>query len=324
MHPIVLFLGIFALAVLLSQLLAGSGGLSPSLAKKRLKALSDLDQAVSDGETSLRKSGSQERSTAWHGGSKKFMKKKSLFESSFLKGVSAKKKLMVLVGFMIASGVILYLASQGKIPGQAQMFLPIGVAVLVFPSIIGRLRLGRIRKKFSEQFPAAIRMMVNALRAGHDIRTSFEMVSEDMPSPIRDEFAHILSELNVGISLERGLMNFDRRMKMNDVKIFVLGILLNNKLGGNLTEILGKLLSVNPKRLCQPGPHTLGLRYGTGQHIQFFHLASHGHSLHGPVQVKTGIDLGQQLLQLNFQGIFLVRFLCDNFTQHGRKSHAGF
>lgn len=239
MNPILLFGGFAVVVILLVLVLSGSGSSTP--AHKRLKVFTDLDREAQHKGTfySSRATGGTQ-TASWVGGAS--AKKKVKAESVFVSGGSLKQQLLLVGAVMLGAGAIMLMVARGFLPKQAASFLlPAVVGAILVPRVIYIARIKKMRKKFAENFPAAIRMMTNSLKAGQDIRSAFEMVAEDMPSPMREEFAQILNELNVGVSLEAALKNFESRMKMGDVKVFVVGVLLNNKLGGNLTEVLQKL-----------------------------------------------------------------------------------
>ncbi|MBI4431556.1 MAG: type II secretion system F family protein [Candidatus Omnitrophica bacterium] len=242
MNPVFTFLFLLTVISFVAIYFLKFGSSTSSLAQKRLKAFEELDTGSRHKKTSLFPEAKPAVDGTWPGDALGVKKKADRTSTSLLLGGGSPQQQLVLLGIVIgAAAVVLLLVNRGTLPRNVQNILPLGVLAVLVPRMFSIMRVKRLRSKFSEQFPAAIRMMMNSLRAGHDIRSSFEMVSEDMPSPVREEFAHILRELNVGINLETTLKNLQRRMELSDVNIFVVSVLLNNKLGGNLTEILQKL-----------------------------------------------------------------------------------
>ncbi len=240
MNPVFIFLLLLVFVSLVALFLSG-GNSSSTLAHKRLKSFEELDLGAGHKKTSMFPDSTSQVKGIWPEGGV-FGKKKNELTTSLILGGGSPQNQLTMLGIVIAvAAFVLVLVNRGVLPRQVQNFLPLGVLAILVPRMIRIIRIKQIRKKFSQQFPAAIRMMMNSLRAGHDIRSSFEMVSEDMPSPVKEEFSHILRELNVGITLDVALSNFQKRMELSDVSIFVISVLLNNKLGGNLTEILQKL-----------------------------------------------------------------------------------
>lgn len=240
MNPVFIFLLLLGFISIVVLLLSGDSS-SSALAHKRLKSFEELDLGAGNKKSAVFSDSASSAEGAWPGGGA-FGKKKMDRTTSLILGGGSPQNQLIMLGIVIAiTAFVLLLVHRGVLPRQVQNFLPLGVLAILVPRMIRIVKIKQIRKKFSAQFPSAIRMMMNSLRAGHDIRSSFEMVSEDMPSPIKEEFSHILRELNVGVTLDVALNNFQKRMELSDVNIFVISVLLNNKLGGNLTEILQKL-----------------------------------------------------------------------------------
>ncbi len=87
--------------------------------------------------------------------------------------------------------------------------------VSVAAAVVGTLGLPLLwllhrRKKririFVEQLPDAFDLMGQALRAGHALAGSIQLISQQMPSPIAKEFARVFHEQNLGIKIEEALL----------------------------------------------------------------------------------------------------------------------
>jgi tight adherence protein B len=121
----------------------------------------------------------------------------------------------------------------------------IGVAgFLVFgslPLLYVLQRRSQRMKRFTEQFPDAIDMMVSALRAGHALGRAMQLVAMEAPEPVRTEFRKTFEEQNLGLPVRESLMNLAARVPNVDLKLFVTAIVIQRESGGNLTEILTKI-----------------------------------------------------------------------------------
>lgn len=93
-------------------------------------------------------------------------------------------------------------------------------------------------KRFSEQLPDMINLMVNGLRAGYSTMQAMEAVSKEMPAPISDEFRRVVQEMQLGIPMEVSLENLLRRIPSQDLDFMVTAINVQREVGGNLSEIL--------------------------------------------------------------------------------------
>jgi tight adherence protein B len=111
------------------------------------------------------------------------------------------------------------------------------VALLVY------LRTTRHRK-FADQFPEAIDVIVRSLRAGHPVPVAISMVAREMPDPMGTEFGMVADEVTYGADLETAVRNLQFRVGQPDLHLFVTSIAIQVSTGGNLREILQNLAAV--------------------------------------------------------------------------------
>jgi tight adherence protein B len=92
--------------------------------------------------------------------------------------------------------------------------------------------------KFNDQLPDMINLVVNGLRAGFSTLQAMEAVSKELPPPICDEFKRVVQEMQLGVSMEKALMNLLRRIPSEDLDFVVTSINIQREVGGNLAEIM--------------------------------------------------------------------------------------
>jgi tight adherence protein B len=109
------------------------------------------------------------------------------------------------------------------------------------PFFILRSMRDRRRRRFEEQLPDAIDVMVRSLRAGHTIPVAITTVAQQMSDPIGGEFAIAAGELTYGLDLETTLVNLRIRVGQADLGLVVVAVSIQAKMGGNLAEILSNL-----------------------------------------------------------------------------------
>ncbi len=123
---------------------------------------------------------------------------------------------------------------------------PLGIIFLVVGGIIGlflpgiylrRLQSTRLRR-FNDQLPDMLNLMVNGLRAGYSTMQAMEAVSQELPPPISDEFRRVVQEMQLGIPMERALDNLLRRVPSDDLDLVITAINVQREVGGNLAEVL--------------------------------------------------------------------------------------
>jgi tight adherence protein B len=108
-------------------------------------------------------------------------------------------------------------------------------------------------EKFEEQFPEALDFLARSMRAGHAFTISLEMLGEELPDPLGQEFRALFNEHNLGAPLDIALRNFSERVPSLDARFFTSSVLLQKQTGGNLSEILTRLAYVIRERFRLKG-----------------------------------------------------------------------
>lgn len=102
---------------------------------------------------------------------------------------------------------------------------------------------------FEEQLPDALDLMGRAIRAGHAFSGSLKMVGDELTDPVASEFRTTFDELNYGISLQEALQNLAIRAPSEDLRYFVVAVLIQRETGGNLAELLDSISALIRERL---------------------------------------------------------------------------
>jgi tight adherence protein B len=93
-------------------------------------------------------------------------------------------------------------------------------------------------KLFTEQLPEAMEMLARSLKAGHAFTGGLQMVGQEFGDPLGTEFSKTLDEINFGVAYEDALRNLSSRIDSDDLKLFVISVIIQRTSGGNLAEIL--------------------------------------------------------------------------------------
>ncbi len=119
------------------------------------------------------------------------------------------------------------------------LFGIIGLGVGAYlPRLFVARQQGQRLKRFNDQLPDMLNLMVNGLRAGFSTMQAMEAVSKELPPPISDEFRRVVQEMQLGVPMERALDNLMRRIPSDDVDLVVTAVNVQREVGGNLSEIL--------------------------------------------------------------------------------------
>ena len=148
------------------------------------------------------------------------------------------------LGFYILFAILM--AALGSILGilviknnlLALALIPLfGCFPFLYLSFLKQKRKERLRK----QLPEALELISRALKAGHAFIGGIKLIAEEFDDPIGPEFGEMLEEINYGVSTQVALKNLAKRMDCNEIKYFVVGVILQRETGGNLAELMETL-----------------------------------------------------------------------------------
>ncbi len=94
------------------------------------------------------------------------------------------------------------------------------------------------RTLFHQQLSDALSVMCSSLKTGFSLQVAMGSISQEMPDPIGKEFARLVREMQLGISLEEGFARMVNRTQCEDLELLASTILIQRQTGGNLSEIL--------------------------------------------------------------------------------------
>jgi tight adherence protein B len=154
-----------------------------------------------------------------------------------LAGITWSPERIVLFTFV---GTFLAVWLLSAITGSVLVAL-IGLAVpLVVRSLIRR-KVDRKRRLFAEQLPDNLQVLASALRAGHSLIGALSVVVEDAPEPSRTEFRRVISDEQLGVSLEDALHVVVERMENRELEQVALVAAVQRNSGGNTAEVLDRV-----------------------------------------------------------------------------------
>ena len=113
---------------------------------------------------------------------------------------------------------------------------------------LSRRRTQRLRR-LEQQLPLALDLMARALRAGHALPTAVKMVGDEVSDPFGREFRQLAEETNFGMGLPEALTRLALRVPLEDVRFFVIALLIQRETGGNLAELLDNISGIVRARL---------------------------------------------------------------------------
>lgn len=103
--------------------------------------------------------------------------------------------------------------------------------------------------RFVMQMVDGLNLMSNGLKSGLSVIQSLGLVTQEMPNPIQQEFTLVLSENKLGVSIEEAFNNLAKRIKSDDVEMFVTSINILKETGGNLAETFDTIVTTIRERI---------------------------------------------------------------------------
>jgi tight adherence protein B len=109
-------------------------------------------------------------------------------------------------------------------------------------------RAERRKQGFLKAFSPAVEMIIRGAKSGLSLMDCLTMVANDAPSPVREEFQTISSQLTAGVALPAAMDRLARTMPAPEVRFFAMVMSAQSQTGGNLTHALSNLANVLHQR----------------------------------------------------------------------------
>lgn len=141
-----------------------------------------------------------------------------------LAGLLAVMALIVLGGsipgvlFAIAGGLLGYLAPR------------------LYVSRARQRRAAKIEGQLVELVPS----LASSLRAGFAFQQAVEVAADQLAQPLQGELQLLISDVNLGASMDAALLDMSRRVGSADLDMIVTAIMVQRTTGGNLSEVLDR------------------------------------------------------------------------------------
>jgi len=137
-------------------------------------------------------------------------------------------------------GAFVFYMSNEPMAGIAGVF----VGGLGLPRwMLGFLRKRRI-KKFVDELPNAMDVIVRGIRSGLPLGDCMRMIANDAADPVKSEFRMIVEAQTMGLPVGEAVSKLFERVPVPEANFFGIVISIQQKSGGNLSEVLSNLSKV--------------------------------------------------------------------------------
>jgi len=120
--------------------------------------------------------------------------------------------------------------------------------ILLSPWLVAAQRVRRRSARLQDQLGDAVDLIARALRAGHALASALRMVADQSPDPIAREFQKACEQISMGVPADEALRDMAQRSRSEDLRYFVIAVLLQRETGGNLAEVLDNISALVRQR----------------------------------------------------------------------------
>ena len=152
--------------------------------------------------------------------------------------------LMIWVAITIAIPCVLVLAGINNV-----ICFAVTMVVAFGPMIFIKLKKKKRTSMLEGQLVDAINVLTSALKAGHSFQSAMNNIATDMEAPISEEFGRVFRETQRGMTLEESLNRMVDRTGSDDLDMLCTAIIIQRKVGGNLSEVLEKISETIQSRI---------------------------------------------------------------------------
>jgi tight adherence protein B len=145
--------------------------------------------------------------------------------------------LSIFFGIALVAGLVTYLRWRSPV---ISAMLAIAIAFGLPNLVIARRRAARI-KKFVDNLPDALDIIVRGVRAGLPVNDTLRIIANEAREPVKSEFRRVIEQQALGISVPEALQKLAMRVPATETNFFAIVIEIQSKAGGNLSEAVGNL-----------------------------------------------------------------------------------
>jgi tight adherence protein B len=128
-----------------------------------------------------------------------------------------------------------------------------GVGGFGFPAWILNFFRKRRLKKFVNEFPNAVDIIIRGVKAGLPLGDCLRVIATESAEPVRSEFRQIVEAQAMGLSTSEAVERIVERVPIAEASFFSIVINIQQKAGGNLAEALANLSGVLRERKKMKG-----------------------------------------------------------------------
>jgi tight adherence protein B len=122
-----------------------------------------------------------------------------------------------------------------------------GAGMIAGPLVAARIvrrRVAKRTKAFCAQLPDALSLIASSLSAGHTFLRAVQMMCEESPPPLSEEFSRLVAQTRLGDNVTDALGGMAQRLQIRDLDMVVQAIRIQQTVGGRLADLFHTLADV--------------------------------------------------------------------------------
>jgi tight adherence protein B len=152
------------------------------------------------------------------------------------------------LGMIVLSTVILGLSGL-FLPGYRFAVPAFALVGFCWPQVMLKSLIASRTRKFENQLPDALTLIASSLRSGYSFLRAIQVVGQEMPDPMAEEFKRSVAESNLGVPTEQALVRMVERVPSYDLDLVVTAVNIQLQVGGNLAQILDTIAATIRERV---------------------------------------------------------------------------
>lgn len=117
-------------------------------------------------------------------------------------------------------------------------------AGLLLPHLYLAKRRSSRLKRFAQEFPNAVDVIVRGVKSGFPLVDCLKIVATDAQEPVRGEFKAVVDDQTLGVPLDESVGRLADRVPLPEANFFAIVVAIQSRTGGSLSETLGNLSKV--------------------------------------------------------------------------------
>jgi len=178
---------------------------------------------------------------------KKEERKKNRQQQDFLTLIYQDPRSMPAMMIKLFTAALVFFIVQ-TIGGKIVFSLMAAVGGFMIPGKIAKKSFTGRQSLFEEQMIDCFGILTNSLRAGASLFQALEVTVRESDPPFSTEFGEVLREVRLGNPVDKALIKLTERIPSKDLDMAVLAMNVTREYGGNLGEILMRVVAVMRER----------------------------------------------------------------------------